>query len=122
MNYVQTPYDRLIESRESPEERLNYVSDVLRDTGCEQTGEGEKNLLEIRKALYQEVKSMEQEIPDKALITWYLMQVEQLQYGYEESARRHSERRKLILMMNTYRKYLFVAAVMSLDSQHVFAI
>ena len=59
-----------------------------------QAGDSKKNLLQLRKSIYQEVDAMQDDIRDKKLVSWYLMQVEQLEYGPEEAARRHSERRK----------------------------
>ena len=94
VNDVPSPTNQLIESEDTSSERMVYLSDVLKNTDCRQAGGGEKNLLKLRQAIYQEVKSMEKDIPDKSLISWYLMQVEQLEIGYEEAANRHSERRR----------------------------
>jgi hypothetical protein len=92
-NDVPAPPDRLIKSSEYSIARIDYLGDVLKDTDCRQANGGEKNLLAIRQAIYQEVKSMENYISDKSLISWYLMQVEQLEYGYDSAADRHNERR-----------------------------
>ena len=92
-DYKLSPGDQLVEVQETTTSRVDYLSDVLKNTDCRQADGGEKNLLGVRKEIYQEVKSMENDISDKSLVSWYLMQVEQLEFGYKEAADRHSERR-----------------------------
>ena len=94
VNEVPAPSDKLINSSEISDARIEYLSDVLKNTDCRQASGGEKNLLELRREIYQEVKSMGNDISDKSLISWYLMQVEQLEYGYDSAADRHTERRR----------------------------
>jgi len=75
-------------------ERLEYLLRVSSGTRCGTKDESEKNLLPLKKALYEEGASAASNERDQEKIETLLFGMESLQYGNVEALNRMNERRK----------------------------
>lgn len=73
-------------------ERLEYLLRVSRTTGCHAAGVSEKNLLPLRKALYEEARQIAQTREEKKILEDLLYSMEVAELGYETAQKRHLER------------------------------
>ncbi|MGB5426253.1 MAG: hypothetical protein WBN95_05640, partial [Gammaproteobacteria bacterium] len=79
VNDVPAPSDELIVIQESPQERIEYLTDVRKNTTCMQAGKSEQNLLEISKALYIEIDEIAVSKDEKIKALSFLKDVEELE-------------------------------------------
>lgn len=76
------------------EERLEYLQKISRATGCHFAGESEKNLLLLRKALYEEAERLAKAKEYQKTLEDLLYSKEIIEFGYEAAQKRHLERLK----------------------------
>ena len=92
VNDVPAPSDKLIVVQESPQERIEYLTDVRKNTTCMQAGKSEQNLLEISKALYIEIDEIAVSKDEKIKALSFLKDVEELELDDGEASIRFYER------------------------------
>ena len=91
-DYKLWPGEQLITDQELPQERIKYLTDVNKNTICMQAGESERNLLEIYKSLYAEVKVLAVSKEEKIIALSFLQDVEELELEEGEASKRFYER------------------------------
>jgi hypothetical protein len=74
------------------EERMGYLRRVSSSTGCLEAGESMKNLLPLKRALYEEARSIAVTPADKQLVENLLSISEFIEFGYDASIKRAAER------------------------------
>ena len=89
-----SPGDQLITDQELPQERIEYLTSVRRNTTCMQAGESERNLLELSKSLYKEVNELAVTKDEKIKALSFLQDVEIIKLGGDEANRHYYERRE----------------------------
>lgn len=78
--------------RGTQSERLEYLSRVFVNTSCGSENASEKNLLPIRRALYDEAKDLAKTPKEKNTVETILYGLEILEFGFEAAERRHLQR------------------------------
>lgn len=75
-------------------ERLDYLSRVSSATRCGEAATSQKNLLALKKALYEEARQIATTTPDRDTVETLLFGLESLEFGSMEALRRMEKRRK----------------------------
>ncbi|MGB5177994.1 MAG: carboxypeptidase-like regulatory domain-containing protein [Gammaproteobacteria bacterium] len=94
VNDVPSPTDQLIDSDETPHERISYLLDVRKNISCMQAGESEQNLLVIYKSLYTESVRFAETKDEKITAFSLLQNIESIELGGDEASKRFYERLK----------------------------
>jgi hypothetical protein len=76
-------------------ERLEYLLRVSSATRCGESGASEKNLLPLKKSLYEEAKSIAKTAEDQNKVETLLFGLESLEFGSIEALNRMTERHKV---------------------------
>ncbi len=76
-------------------ERLGYLSRVSSATRCGESGASEKNILPLKKLLYEEARSIATTAEDQDKVETLLFGLESLEFGSIEALNRMTERRKV---------------------------
>jgi len=92
VNGVPSPWDQLIETDETSEARMHSLHDVIKNTHCDQAGDGDKNLLPLYEALYADAEQAVKTKEDKKYSYFILNQIEDQTLGGEEALERYYER------------------------------
>jgi len=91
-DYKLSPGDQLHETDETSAERMDYLSDVIRDTSCPQAGESRKNKLPLYEAIYADSVQATRTKEDKKYSYYLLREVESITLEGNEFLNRYYER------------------------------
>jgi len=92
VNDVPAPSDTLIETNETSNARLSYLHDVVRNTNCDQAGDGRNNLLPLYEVLYVDAVQASESREDKEYSFYFLSKLEALTLGGKEASDNYYER------------------------------
>lgn len=73
-------------------ERLEYLSRISGTSSCGSRNDSEKNLIPMRKALYEEAKTLAQTEREKQIVEVFLYGLEIIELGFETAEKRHLQR------------------------------
>ncbi len=82
----------LAQFRGTTSERLDFLLRVLGNTSCGSQDESEKNLINVRKALYEEAQNLSRIKEDGRKVEAILYDLEILELGFETATKRHLQR------------------------------
>ncbi len=92
VNDVPAPSDKLIKTNETSNARLSYLHDVIKNTNCDQTGDGRNNLLPLYEVLHLDAVLASKSREDKEYSYYFLIKIEALTLGGEEASAKYYER------------------------------